>query len=66
MKKMRGYGIYDIRKNRHTKNWGGEEWVVDGERGFATYPTSLDAETVATYYRNGIDYLKKEIDEDEI
>lgn len=57
---MTGYGIYDLRKNKHTKNWGGEEWVVDGERGFATYPGDLDADTVCTYYRYGIDYAKED------
>lgn len=51
---MRGYGIYDIRRNHNTRNWNGEEWVVDGERGIWTLPGTLTKEEAMQRYRYGI------------
>lgn len=48
-----GYAIYDVHINRNTYNWGGCEWVVDGENGRDTYPGSWDEKKVRKYYRNG-------------
>lgn len=42
------YNVYDIRKNPERDGW----WVVDGERGFATYQTDT-AEEARTLYENG-------------
>ncbi len=46
--------IYDIHLNEHTLNWGGKEWVVDGENGRWTYPGALDIVTVIDCYRKGV------------
>lgn len=32
------YNVWDCHLNSDTYNWGGSEWVVDGERGRCTYP----------------------------
>ena len=38
MPEDREYNVWDCHLNRNTYNWGGAEWVVDGERGRNTYP----------------------------
>lgn len=55
-----GYAIYDVHLNRNTFNWGGCEWVVDGENGRDTYPGSWDEKKVRKYYRNGWNYKHEE------
>ena len=42
------YNIYDVRKHPERNNW----WVVDGERGIATYEADT-AEEARTLYENG-------------
>lgn len=45
--------LYDIHLNRETKNWGGSEWVVDGEDGRETYPGWIEKDDAKWLYRNG-------------
>jgi len=47
------YVIWDIHLNGNTKNFGGLEWVVDGEYGRETYPGSWAECTVREHYREG-------------
>ena len=47
------YTIYDVRMNTHTINWGGAEWVVDGERGRCTYPGFWTKEEAIESYQKG-------------
>ena len=51
-----GYGIYDIHLNSDTYNFGGLEWVVDGEIGRKFYPASWPESKARKYYRNGWSY----------
>ena len=48
-----GYTIWNVRKETRTVNWGGAEWVVDGERGRCTYPPTMTEEEVRKAYMNG-------------
>ena len=45
----KGYNIYK------TVNWG-NVWMIDGERGRATYPGDLPLSAVREYYEAGIDW----------
>ena len=47
------YTIWSIRKETRTANWGGAEWVVDGERGRCTYPPTMTEEEVIEAYQKG-------------
>ncbi|MBQ6679524.1 MAG: hypothetical protein IJM76_05820 [Lachnospiraceae bacterium] len=47
------YSIYDVHLNAETRNYGGLEWVVDGELGRATYPADLSGMEVRALYRAG-------------
>lgn len=47
------YTIWDVRKETRTANWGGAEWVVDGERGRCTYPPTMTEEEVRKAYQKG-------------
>ena len=47
------YNIYDVRENTRTVNWGGSEWVVDGERGICTYPGYWTKEQAIEAYQKG-------------
>lgn len=47
------YNVYDCHLNRNTHNWGGAEWVVDGERGYCTYPPTMTEEEVCRAYQKG-------------
>lgn len=47
------YTIWDIRKETRTTNWGGCEWVVDGERGRCTYPPTMTEDEVRSAYQKG-------------
>ena len=51
--------IYFVWMNHLTKNFGGLEWVVEGENGTCTYPGTWTEETVREYYRNGWIYSEK-------
>ena len=46
------YGIYDVRKNEQTVNWGGSEWVIDGEYGIDTFPGYWEKDKAIKYYQN--------------
>ena len=50
------YGIYNVRLNGDTMNFGGLEWVVDGEIGRMVYPGTWAECTVRQYYANGWKY----------
>ena len=47
------YTIWNVRKETRTTNWGGAEWVVDGERGRQTYPTTMTEKEVREAYQKG-------------
>lgn len=47
------YIIYDVHMNHKTYNFGGSEWVVDGQIGRMVYPGSWDKSIVCTYYAHG-------------
>ena len=47
------YGIYYVCLNSNTRNWGGLEWVIDGERGRDTFPGTWEKEKAIAYYRRG-------------
>lgn len=51
----KGYNVYNA-INR------GTVWVVDGERGRASYPGSLPLSAVLEYYSKGIDWEAKKHD----
>lgn len=48
--------IYNMRLNGDTMNFGGLEWVVDGEIGRMNYPGCWAECTVRAYYRRGLSY----------
>ena len=50
------YTIYEIHLNGNTKNFGGLEWIVDGERGRMNYPGTWAECTVPEYYASGISF----------
>ena len=50
---MENYSVYDVRLNCNTANFGGREWVVDGEYGFQTYPGDWPKEKAVESYRRG-------------
>lgn len=47
------YSVWDVHLNTDTKNFGGAEWVVDGERGRNTYPATMTKEEAVNLYRKG-------------
>ena len=47
------YTIWDVRKNYRTLNYGGCEWVVDGERGICTYPGFWTKQEAIDAYQKG-------------
>lgn len=47
------YAVWDVHLNRETRNFGGAEWVVDGERGRETYPATISKEDAVALYRKG-------------
>ena len=50
------YNIYDVHLNADTRNFGGLEWVIDGERGRDTFPGTWAECKAREYYRRGWDY----------
>ena len=48
------YSVWDAHINTRTFNWGGKEWVVDGENGRWFYPGNLDRAVVIEYYEKGV------------
>ena len=50
--------IYKIWLNADTQNFGGLEWIVDGEIGRMNYPGTWAECTVRAYYRRGLSYDK--------
>ena len=55
-KKM--FTIYDCHLNGRTMNFGGLEWVVDGERGRRNYPGTWPACLAKMCYQEGLSYDK--------
>ena len=49
--------IWNVQMNANTFNFGGLEWVVDGEVGRMVYPGSWAECTVREYYRRGWSYI---------
>lgn len=54
------YVIWNVHKNTETFNFGGAEWVVDGELGRMVYPGNWDKSIACTYYAHGWGYDHKE------
>lgn len=48
------WNVYDVRENKRTSNFFGHEIVVDGERGFETYPGKWDLGEAKRHYMDGI------------
>lgn len=48
------WNIYDVRENKRTNNFFGHEIVIDGERGFDTYPGKWDLSEAKRHYMDGI------------
>lgn len=46
--------IYDVHLNNRTHNFGGLEYVVDGEMGRWTYPATLPECLVRRLYNDGL------------
>ena len=46
------FTVWDCRLNKNTFNFGGSEWVVDGERGSDTFPGDWPEEKAILYYRH--------------
>lgn len=53
---MKGYVIWDCHLNPDTHNFGGLEYVVDGERGRRVYPGSIPECLAKRLYACGIEY----------
>lgn len=47
------YNIYIVYINRNTHNYGGAEWVIDGENGRYTYPATMHEEDARNMYSRG-------------
>lgn len=54
------YCVWDLHLNKETFNFGGSEWVVDGELGRNFYPGEWPKEKAVRYYKNGWNYDHKE------
>lgn len=52
---MKGYNVWDCHYNSNTKNFGGLEWVVDGECGRKTFPGSMPECLAKRLYAEGLD-----------
>lgn len=50
---MKGYNVWDHHLNADTKNFGGLEWVIDGENGRRFYPGSWAECKAVRAYRDG-------------
>ena len=55
---MSKHAIYHMNLNTETENFGGREWIVDGDMGRWNYPGNWSAETVRQYYADGIAFNK--------
>lgn len=51
---MEKWNVYDLWLNGNTKNFGGLEWVADGEHGYRTYPGTLPECLVIRLYGEGL------------
>lgn len=47
------WNVYSVMLNKNTRNFGGIEWVVDGEYGRNTYPGILSKEEARRLYQEG-------------
>ena len=54
------YVIWNVHMNNDTLNFGGAEWVVDGELGRMVYPGVWDKSLACAYYAQGWGYDHKE------
>ena len=48
------YTIYNIRENKQTHNFSGYELIVDGERGFDSFPGRWDPSEAKRHYMRGV------------
>lgn len=55
------YLIWNVALNEKTYNFGGSEWVVDGEIGRMIYPGNWDKSVACTYYAHGWAYTHEEM-----
>ena len=53
MDKKHNYNIYSVRLNADTHNFGGLEWIIDGENGRNNYPGTWAECTAREYYHKG-------------
>ena len=53
--------IWNVFLNENTHNFGGKEWVVDGEIGRMIYPGTWDKSVACTYYAHGWGHSHKEV-----
>ena len=59
-KRTGGYSVWNTRFVTDTKNFGGREWVVDGENGRWNYPGDWPVERAENMYRRGEAYTPLE------
>ena len=52
-KRTGGYSVWNTRLVTETHNFGGREWVVDGENGRWNYPGDWPIEKAEEMYRRG-------------
>ena len=50
----RYWSVWDFHLNSYTYNYGGLEWIVDGERGRRAYPGTLPECLVKRMYMEGV------------
>ena len=50
------FNVYDIHLNGDTKNFGGLEWIVDGECGRRNYPGTWAECTAREHYSKGTSF----------
>ena len=48
--------IYRVWLNADTMNFGGLEWVVDGEDGYRNYPGTWAENLAWAFYERGLDF----------
>ena len=52
------WNVYDIRENKCTNNFNGYELIIDGERGFDTFPGKWDLSEAKQHYMQGLPWYE--------
>ena len=52
------YNVYNSFLNTNTHNFGGMEWIIDGENGKYNYPGTYPEEYCRRLYQKGISWQK--------